>query len=453
MPAIRVAADHRRFDDQLLPLPWRAQRAVHDRHVLLLLWALRCGFGACGCIGLVAGGLDARETGEEIVHRRGDRRVRVAERAPSGTCERDRYSAKRAADSRSTAQREHSQERAAGRMGAAGAAIEPGRDARAREGVLEQADVVARRSHQHGHLVEAARPPPLRRRMRRAISTHSRPSPGAENRRTSPAGVRFGGWLVAKSIPLQRREVGLPGGFEDVRIDARRFEVPERCQIAERHRDEDLWRGLDQLAHQPELDGRIHRHVEQEQRAARGTRRRTPRPPRTASRDRWPMRRRTGPRIASSSRARSGPPSGKACKAAVPTRASSSSCRVRARARGKPGVPATGPKYSELVISTGFERGARRHRFAADERHRRDAARRQDRRRQPCRELRQAEAMQADRPAARGRDGAGQVVGGATRGRDDQRHHGPPRARRPSARASVKRAAASEASMKRREWM
>ena len=195
--------------------------------------------------------------------------------------------------------------------------------------------------------------------------------------------------------------------------------MPERCQIAERHRDEDIWRGLDQLAHQPELDGRIHRHVEQEQGQLAVLV--------SGLRGRLEQRRAIGGR----------------CGGELVLESFEQPREIRTAERQ--GLQGGGPdagqqqlvqgagegtrkarraghrsKVSELFISTGFERGARRHRFAADERHRRNPPRRQDRRRQPCRELRQAEAMQTDRPAARGRDGAGQVVGRTTRGRDDQ---------------------------------
>ena len=50
--------------------------------------------------------------------------------------------------------RQQRQEGAAGRVGASGAALEPGRHAGAGEGVLEQPEIGLRRAQQHGHLVE-----------------------------------------------------------------------------------------------------------------------------------------------------------------------------------------------------------------------------------------------------------------------------------------------------------
>ena len=75
--------------------------------------------------------------------------------SPSGTCPRDRYSANRMAERRSTAQASMRQERPAAGMRPASAALEPARDAGAIEGVFEQTDVVGRAAQHHGHAIEA----------------------------------------------------------------------------------------------------------------------------------------------------------------------------------------------------------------------------------------------------------------------------------------------------------
>ena len=117
-------------------------------------------------------------------------------------------------------------------------------------------------------------------------------------------------------------------------------------EIAERNRDEDVRGGLDQLPREVELDGGFHRHVEQQERE---------RPIRAGrfcggleerARDPSPPPRRTAPRIAPAGGR--GPVRRAAVLPAPPasTRASINSCSVRASARGKPGVRATGPKYS-----------------------------------------------------------------------------------------------------------
>ena len=106
--------------------------------------------------------------------------------------------------------------------------------------------------------------------------------------------------------------------------------------------------------------------------------------------------------------------------------------RSRQRAR-EPWCARHRPEVRELLVARRLERGARRDRFAADERHRRDAARRHDRRRESGGELGQAEAMQANRAAPCERDRPRQVVGRAARRGHDQdagavRARGDPRA-------------------------
>ena len=91
---------------------------------------------------------------------------------------------------------EDREERAARRMRAARAALEPAGipgwsgDPAPAERVLEQADVVLAAIARSTAISSNGTPRVASSRIRRAISTHSRPSPGAEKNRTSPAGVR-----------------------------------------------------------------------------------------------------------------------------------------------------------------------------------------------------------------------------------------------------------------------
>ena len=186
-------------------------------------------------------------------------------------------------------------------------------------------------------------------RMRRAISTHSRPSPGAENSRTSPVGVRSGGRRLANRYRLSAtRSVspfcsstsGLIRSIEDDRASEDRRTAPS----------ERVRRMPDQRANEVELGCGI----EATRRAARAA----------DSPANWHVAGRTTTVVAaaksvarsvadaesnsrsnrSSSTDRSAPPSGSAARSGEDTWASRSSRNVRARARGKPGVPATGPK-------------------------------------------------------------------------------------------------------------
>ena len=117
--------------------------------------------------------------------------------AASGTCASERYSAKRTADRRSTA---HPSIARKARPEGCGRQVPRSNqpDAGAIERVLEQAEILGGRAEKHRHLVER-NPCRASSRIRRAISTHSRPSPGAEKSRTSPRGSRSGGWRVEKS--------------------------------------------------------------------------------------------------------------------------------------------------------------------------------------------------------------------------------------------------------------
>ena len=192
-PALRIAADHRGLDDQLFPLPGRAQRAGDDRRLSASSRRRPPTFprppvrrrGAS----IRANPITASSAGSEVsALARLPRRRAPGERQVLGEPDR-RQPFDRAA--------EHREEGAARRMRPACAALEPAGDAGPLERVLEQADIVGGRPQQDRDLVERARRRAPPARIRRAISTHSRPSPGAENTRTSPVGSRSGGWRRA----------------------------------------------------------------------------------------------------------------------------------------------------------------------------------------------------------------------------------------------------------------
>ena len=167
-------------------------------------------------------GVDAGESGNQIVGGRKDLRgfgctgVRhLREGEILGEAD-GRQALDRAAEDR--------EERATGGVRPPRAAIEPGVDAGPLERVLDQAQVLARRAEEDRNLVEAdaAR---TSSRIRRAISTHSRPSPGAEKSRTSPWAARSGGCRVAKSERRSAARSESPDGTSVSIETSKRFEV------------------------------------------------------------------------------------------------------------------------------------------------------------------------------------------------------------------------------------
>ena len=147
-------------------------------------------------------------------------RGRQRRRAPAPS---DRYSANRRADSRSTAQPRMREERAAGRMRPAGAAVEPGRECRREsKASLEQADVVARRSHEHRHLVEAHAGAGLLEDAAGDLDALA----AFAGRREEPhvaGGSRSGGWRRREQVAAQRGQVGAAARLEDLRLEAERL--------------------------------------------------------------------------------------------------------------------------------------------------------------------------------------------------------------------------------------
>ena len=121
-----------------------------------------------------------------------------------------------------------------------------------------------------------------------------------------------------------------------------------------------------------------------------------------------------------SRRARSGPASGTRSRLPLATPASRSSCSVAARARGKPGARRHRLEVAQRGIASGIECRPRRHRLRAEPRSWREAVARQFHDRRARRELRQAEAMQAEGGRPGCGNGTRQVVCRAARRADDR---------------------------------
>ena len=304
-------------------------------------------------------------------------------------------------------------------MRPAGAAIEPGGDAGALEGVLEQAEILARRAQEHRHLVELHALPRFGEDPAGDLDAFAPFARRGEQPDVAALLARRRLARGRRGAP-QRREVRVAVGRQRLNLDAEPLQVVERRDVAERHGDERVRRGGNQAARQLELDRRFHRHVEEQQRhrALAAT------PSLAASNSAARPVAEAAANCSSnpsSSRARSAPPSGRPRRRSAATPAIASSCSVRASARGKPGVPATASKYVELALLARIEGRARRDRLGADERRRRDAAGGEHGRGEPRRELGEAEAMQAGRRALRERHLPRQIVRRAARCRDDER--------------------------------
>ena len=162
------------------------------------------------------------------------------------------------------------EERPAGRMGAASAAIEPGTNARAAECVLEQAEIALRRADEHGHLVE----------------THATPRFFQDAPRDLHAFASF-----TRRREQLERSVRLPHGRLEVRLEqesAQRGQIAGRLlvdaleralhlddrrgrlAISLRHRGQRRIGAGDQGRDERALRAIVDGHVEQQQRAANG---------------------------------------------------------------------------------------------------------------------------------------------------------------------------------------
>ncbi len=126
-------------------------------------------------------------------------RISADSTAPaSGTCASDRYSAKRMAERRSTAQlrmaRKARPEGCGRRAPRSNQALMP-----ARSNAFSTRPRYSRGERRKTAISSKRTPARTSSRIRRAISTHSRPSPGAEKSRTSPCASRSVGWRAANS--------------------------------------------------------------------------------------------------------------------------------------------------------------------------------------------------------------------------------------------------------------
>ena len=262
--------------------------------------------------------------------------------------------------------------------------------------------------------------------MRRAISTASRPSPGAENSVTSPARVRSGGCVLAKryrrsamrsvdpvcsmtsgSTPKARSRLcatGSPYGTVTSTSGAARTSALRKSNsTCESHGTSSSTSGRPANANESSA---------------------IPWRPASKSRARSVADAASNCSSNRSSRTeRSPPPSGSFPSDSGRTCASRSSCSVRASARGNPGASATGAKYDRIARAPRVERRAGRDGLRPEIRRRCQTVRREHRRREARGELRHAEPVQSERRRPRCRDPARKVIRRTARGGDD--HRGP----------------------------
>ena len=154
-----------------------------------------------------------------------------------GTCARERYSAKRIADRRSTAQlrmaRNARPDGCGRRAPRSNQALIP-----ARSNAFSSRPRYSRGERRNTAISSKRTPARASSRMRRAISTHSRPSPGAENRRTSPRARAFSGLPRREERAPKRCEVGLARRHQRSDFGTQAFEIAERPKVSERYGDQ-----------------------------------------------------------------------------------------------------------------------------------------------------------------------------------------------------------------------
>ncbi len=131
--------------------------------------------------------------------------------------------------------------------------------------MTEQADVVAGRPHENRHFVE--------RNFRTRLVQNP---PGDLD--ALPAFARSGedphvterltfGWLSgSEDVALESGQIRRPTRLEDYRLESHGLEAIQRGEVSERNRDENIRGSRDQLRGEIELDRRVQRHIEQEQR-------------------------------------------------------------------------------------------------------------------------------------------------------------------------------------------
>ncbi len=147
------------------------------------------------------------------------------------------------------------------------AAVEPGVDACPLERVLDQAEVLARRSQEHGDLVEPHASADFLENPTRDLHALA---PFAGGREELDVSERLTcGWLPAgEERSPQRGQIRVAGRLECLDRGLEPLEMVERREIAEGDGDERLRRRRDQVSRQLELDRRLHGDVEQEERKA-----------------------------------------------------------------------------------------------------------------------------------------------------------------------------------------
>ena len=267
VPAAGVAADHRRFDDQRLPLPRGAQRPLDDRHIVCVLDRMP-GRSVAGFQGFRFRGFRGVRLGREV----GDSAERIVGRCdevrgcPSAIELRD-LTEREILGEASRGQpfdraAEDGQKRAAGRMRPLDAAVEPDRNARSPARVLEETQVVLRRPQQDGDVVQRDAALCLLEDPARNLGTFA-PFAGCGEEpdiagwrpfRRPPSGEQ-----VASECGQIRRSVLL----QDLWLDAECSDSVERGTVAKGHGHQDRRRLAHECPQKVELSRRVHRHIEQ----------------------------------------------------------------------------------------------------------------------------------------------------------------------------------------------
>ena len=405
-------ADHRRLDDELFPLPRRAQRARDNRVVVGIERRRRVvflvGVGFVEKIGrrqrLV--GWNGRRRGQRQLRHlsEGEIFVEALGGEPLGPA------------------RDEREERPAGRIGPAGAAIEPGRHASPIEGVLEQPEVGLRRAQNDGHVVERHA---ARGLVERAARDLERLAPLARRGEQAHVAVRrargrrLGGEDVAAEVGevrfLRRRVLG---GV--LRRAERRHRLAD-AEVVRRRRHARLRRAPAERRGERPLGRRVERHVEQHDRQARPAHAGRPRPAGGGEQRGAILDGRRGQlRFDARQQAREiGRPLAVGReRGGGDAREPQLVHRARQRAR-EPRHARYRREVRQVARRPGVERHARRDSFGAGGRARRLRSPLGARRRRARGELGQAEAVKAEQGAA-APEITREVVRGAARRRDDE---------------------------------
>ncbi len=426
LPARRILPDDGRVGEQPLPAPRRAKRACHDRPL--------AGVGL-RFEGLLVFRIPA--PGSRIPSGEGAPQRLVVRSRPSAfvTTSADKSLGLRAIELRDLAEREilretrrgemlraareQREERAARRMGAPRATVEPGRDLRPPQRVLEQAEVALWRTDEDGHLVEtnpAARFGQDAARNLDALATFARRRKELQ-RAVGRALRRL--MLGLEQKPPQRREIvrAMLVGALDGRAHQR--ETRARLAIGARHRGKDRVRAICQRRHQCGLRGVVDGDIEQEHGAAHGAiaeqaRRGVQQVGAIGGRDIGKRLVEAGEEVGQVRACRPSAAHGIGRDAGEPQLLQ----RPRQRTR-EAGQAGDGAEIAQRAVARRGEDGPRSDGLRAETAARRPAVRRERDHRGPGRELREAQAREAERGAALGGQRPREVIGRAARGADD----------------------------------